>query len=165
MRDKWTRRAATIGCALAAPVAFAACGSSTDSTTTTTTAATTTTTVLPGTTTTAPAPTTTVPTPMLSIDAFYSPTKNINCELPNRGITTVFCETMIPPRTARMTPDGVMTEGTDVGNAGVGTPILPYGSSTTVAPFTCLSATTGVTCTTTGGRGFTIAGSGITRVG
>jgi ABC-type glycerol-3-phosphate transport system substrate-binding protein len=145
------------GC-IAAALTLAACGSSpgpapdTSSTSTTT---------VPTTSTT----TSTVPAQSLSIAAFYSPTMNINCELPQATITNVFCETSNPPRTVVMTPDGSLTQGTSIGNAGVGTPVLPYGSSPTVAPFTCRSEPGGVTCTTTGGKGFTIAQSGITPVG
>jgi len=156
--NAWTRRATTIGCVIAAAT-LGACSTSTGTSSTTTAMAPTTTTTV------APTATTTVPAQSLSIAAFYSPSKNINCELPHATITDVFCETTSPPRTVQMTPAGVVTEGTSIGNAGVGTPVLPYGSSTTVAPFTCLSATIGVTCTTTGGKGFTIANSGMTHVG
>ena len=51
-----------------------------------------------------------------------------------------------------------------LGNAGEGTPTLAYGTETGVGPFRCLSAATGVTCTITGGKGFTISTSGITPV-
>lgn len=48
-----------------------------------------------------------------------------------------------------------------LGDAGISTPTLAYGTATGVGPFRCVSATTGSTCTASG-QGFRITRSGIT---
>jgi hypothetical protein len=86
-----------------------------------------------------------------------------------------------PPQTVHMDANGTLTtcagvvgsdasNKCDIGNPGYGpggtpTPTLGYGQTTSLGPFTCLSAPGGVTCTVPGGRGFTISITGITPVG
>jgi hypothetical protein len=98
---------------------------------------------------------------------FLSPTRNISCEINHQrsGVPDgVYCQTFSPPQSVKMSPDGSFTTCTGsncVGNPGIGTPILAYGQTTGVGPFSCLSAESGVTCTASG-RGFEISRSGIT---
>jgi hypothetical protein len=124
------------------------------------------------------APTTVVPTaassatlvPMQTAAGgeFLSPSGNISCEVDyhKAGLTEVYCQTGTPPQSVTMSADGKYTTCTGVqclGNPGIGTPTLAYGTATGVGPFRCESATTGVTCTV-GGTGFRIAAAGITPV-
>lgn len=96
---------------------------------------------------------------------FASPSGNISCQV---GLTKVECQTGIPAQSVTTSGiDGTYTTCTGqqcLSNAGDGTPTLAYGTETGVGPFLCESATTGVTCTTTNGRGFQISSSGITSV-
>jgi hypothetical protein len=64
--------------------------------------------------------------------------------------------------------DSTLKECTGVSclsNAGLNTPMLPYGTSITLGPFTCLSMTTGMKCTLVNGNGFVLARSGVTPLG
>jgi len=104
--------------------------------------------------------------------AVLSPTGNIACGMyvpPASDPGEVHCATFSPPRTADMTPGGAVTtcsgSSCPVGNPAPDTPVLDYGAATGVGPFVCASATTGMTCTVTGGRGFTISRSGVTPLG
>jgi hypothetical protein len=94
---------------------------------------------------------------------FYSPTQNISCEI-DPG--TELCLTWTPPRSATLMPDGTYTTcsgDTCLSNAGVGTGTLAYGTSTSNGTFTCVSRTSGMTCTAEG-RGYTISTAGIVPV-
>ena len=95
---------------------------------------------------------------------FVSPSGNISCQV---SLTEALCLTGTPAQSVTMGGTGSYTTCTGLqclSNAGDGTPTLAYGTETGVGPFLCESATTGVTCTTTDGRGFQISGSGITAV-
>jgi hypothetical protein len=98
---------------------------------------------------------------------FLSPSGNINCEIDDRtGLVGAYCQTSNPARSVHMDASGAYTVCTGqqcLGNAGAGVPTLAYGTETGVGPFRCVSATTGVTCTS-GGKGFVISTSGITPV-
>jgi hypothetical protein len=103
---------------------------------------------------------------------FYSPTKNISCEIDynvgSSGPIETLCLTIMPARLVTLQSDGSLTECTGpqcLSNAGVDTPTLAYGSSITLGPFTCKSATAGVTCTLANGDGFLISTSGTTPQG
>ena len=117
-----------------------------------------------------------------SVCAFLSPITGLNCEINwETNDTDTYCQTNTPPQTVHMDPNGTLTTCTDVvhsdmsnkcdignpgyGTGGVPTPTLVYGLTLSLGPFTCLSAASGVTCTVTSGRGFTISSSGITPVG
>lgn len=103
--------------------------------------------------------------------SFLLPSRNIGCELNfhrGSGMTDeAYCQSDSPPQSVRMTPAGAFktcTGETCLGNAGEGTPVLGYGQSAAVGPFTCRSDTNGVTCTASG-RGFTLSNAGVTPVG
>lgn len=109
------------------------------------------------------ASTTRVPMQTAAGGEFLSPSGNISCEV---SLTTVYCQTGTPARSVTMAATGRYTTCAGVtclGNPGEKTPTLAYGKATGVGSFLCVSATTGVTCTT-GGKGFQISASGITSV-
>jgi len=101
-----------------------------------------------------------------------SPTGNIACGI-YYGSTPddqkVHCATLSPPQTADMTVSGAVKSCSgstcNLGNPGFEVPALAYGSATGVGPFLCVSAITGMTCSVTGGRGFTISRAGIELIG
>ncbi len=164
-----------MGLTAVAVLALAACGSgsptASSSTTTSGRLSTTTTAVRPTTTTaTAPSTTTTTLVAMQTANGgeFLSPSGNISCEVnyQRSGLTSVYCQTNTPPRSATLSADGSFTMCTGMqclGNPGLTTPTLAYGATTGVGPYRCTSATSGVTCTADG-KGFRIATSGITPV-
>jgi len=177
VRSRFPARLTGGAVALGAAVLLAACGSGPATTSTSTTAGPTTSTTAAATTTTGSPTSTTVsgvPMPFVPMQTatggeFVSPSGNISCEVDfsptNEG---ALCLTVQPPRSVNMTVDGTLTQCVGVqclSNAGVDTPILAYGTKTGVGPFRCVSATTGVTCTVTSGKGFTINTAGITPVG
>jgi hypothetical protein len=163
---------------LIAATVLSACSSnpSTAPTTTTSRAAPSSTVPAGATTTTGPtgATATTHPTPTLPMQTatggeFLSPTGNISCEIDDTSSNqSVLCQTLSPPQSVTMTASGALTKCTGPqcsSNPGEDTPTLAYGTATGVGPFRCLSATTGVTCTVTGGKGFQISASGISQLG
>ena len=104
--------------------------------------------------------------------SFVTPSGNLGCDMSyHRGSgipDETFCQTDSPPQTVRMSTDGsfkTCAGETCLGNAGEGTPTLAYGLTAGVGPFNCRSETSGITCTVTSGRGFTISRDGITPVG
>jgi hypothetical protein len=107
-----------------------------------------------------------------SVTEFYSPTKNISCEIDAAtgptGTNQALCLTLSPAQSATLTASGTLTKcaGQDcLSNAGENTPTLNYGVSITLGSITCLSTRAGMTCTLSSGAGFTIATSGITPLG
>lgn len=111
----------------------------------------------------------TFPLQSASRGEFFSPTKNISCEIDDTAtLRQAFCETITPPRSVTMMVDGSLTRCTGqqcLGNAGENTPTLPYGSTTGTGPFRCTSTSLGMTCTVTSGKGFRIAAGGISPIG
>jgi hypothetical protein len=110
-----------------------------------------------------------------NVCSFYSPSHNISCEIDyQRGAGTpdmAYCQ-IAPPQllqqSVHMDPTGafaVCTGETCLGNPGLGQATLAYGQTAGIGPFSCLSEVSGVTCTVTSGRGFTISSSGITPAG
>lgn len=104
--------------------------------------------------------------------SFLLPSRNIGCELSfQRGSgmpDETYCQSDSPPQSVRMTPVGTFKTcngETCLGNPGQGTPVLAYGQSAGLGPFSCKSDTGGVTCTVTSGRGFTLSSAGVTPVG
>ncbi len=104
--------------------------------------------------------------------SFLLPSRNLGCEMSyHRGNDIpdeTYCQTDSPPQTVRMSTDGSFKScvgETCLGNPGEGTPTLGYGQSAAVGPFNCRSEVSGITCTVTSGRGFTISRAGITPVG
>jgi hypothetical protein len=120
----------------------------------------------------APAPasaastTTTVPLQSPHGGEFESPSGNISCELDfhERGVPNqTYCQTVSPPKSVTMSATGTLKTCSGmvcIGNPALNVITLPYGSSTGVGPFRCLSSTSGVTCTTSG-KGFEISRAGI----
>ena len=103
---------------------------------------------------------------------FFSPSRNISCEInDNFGqtlLTATLCFTITPPRSVTLRTDGVLVECSGdqcLANAGVGTPTLGYGDSIRLGPFTCLSSMAGMRCTLANGDGFLISRSGTTPLG
>jgi hypothetical protein len=160
-----------VGGTAAAALLVVACSSTpsanspTGSTTTTPTTAASTTTS----TTTVSTTTVTVPLETATSGEFYSPSKNISCEIDNTtSVQQVFCQTMTPPQSVRMKQDGTLTKCAGqqcLGNPGENTPTLPYGSATGAGPFRCLSTQQGMSCTVNSGSGFLIATAGISSIG
>ena len=110
-----------------------------------------------------------------NVCSFYSPSHNISCEIDyQRGADTpdmAYCQ-ITPPQllqpSVHMDPTeafAVCTGETCLGNPGLGQATLAYGQTAGIGPFSCLSEVSGVTCTVTSGRGFTISSSGITPAG
>lgn len=137
------------------------------SATTSTSGATTTSTTSSATTTTA----TLVPQTSTSTE-FYAPSGNLECEIDNQfgqdSLTQAMCLTETPARSATLGADSSLKQCTGqlcLSNAALGTPQLPYGTSITLGPFTCLSMTTGMKCTLGNGNGFVLARSGVTPLG
>jgi hypothetical protein len=104
--------------------------------------------------------------------AFLSPSRNISCEVNYKrdpGLSDeAYCQTNEPQQSAHLSTGGVVTTCKGVsclGNAGEGTPTLAYDQTASVGPFTCTSKPDGVTCTVSGGKGFTISNAGITSIG
>jgi len=167
----------------ACALALAACSSSpspSSSSTTSTTPATTTTTARSTTSTSAPSGTTsstsqtsgTLVPQSSTITEFYSPSKNISCEIDNNvgatATTGALCLTISPPKSVTLMTDSTLKECTGVNclsNAGVNTPTLAYGQSITLGPFTCASSTAGMKCTLASGDGFLISSSATTALG
>jgi hypothetical protein len=107
-----------------------------------------------------------------SVTEFYSPTKNISCEIDASngptGVNQALCLTLSPAQSATLTASGTLTKcsgQTCLSNAGENTPTLNYGTSITLGSITCLSLAAGMKCTLSSGAGFTIASSGITPLG
>ncbi len=103
---------------------------------------------------------------------FYSPSKNISCEIDynfgTSSLTQTLCLTLSPPKSVVLKTDGSLTECSGqqcLSNAGENTPTLAYGSVITLGPFTCQSSAAGVKCTLTSGAGFVISSSAITPQG
>jgi hypothetical protein len=107
-----------------------------------------------------------------TITEFYSPSKNISCEIDNNvgtsATTSALCLTISPPKSVTLKTDSSLTECTGVNclsNAGTNTPTLAYGQSITLGPFTCASSTAGIKCTLANGDGFLISSSATTALG
>ena len=161
--------ALTVAACSSAPSTSASSTSTTSGarSTTTSTSGTTTTSTSSATTTTA----TLVPQTSTSTE-FYAPSGNLECEIDNQfgqnSLTQAMCLTETPARSATLGADSSLKQCTGqlcLSNAALGTPQLPYGTSITLGPFTCLSMTTGMKCTLGNGNGFVLARSGVTPLG
>lgn len=110
----------------------------------------------------------------MSQGAFFSPSGNISCEIiyggagagPDRASCQVASENLL----VSMDVSGGYTSCTETDPQCVGgwnpedLRTLAYGTETGVGPFLCESATTGITCTVTNGKGFQVSRSGVTPV-
>ena len=111
---------------------------------------------------------------------FYSPSRNISCEMntaPQAGgnfadgspiAPYVMCMSLNPAQSATLLTDGSVMDCLGIkclSNAGIDTPILPYGSETGAGPFLCSSSTEAMTCKNLSGKGFSISSSGLSHLG
>lgn len=102
---------------------------------------------------------------------FLSPSGNISCELDYRraGLPdTAYCVSRTPQQSVSMNPEGVLDVCTGencMSDPPLEATTLGYGQTTGIGPFTCRSEESGMTCTVTSGRGFTISASGIAPIG
>jgi hypothetical protein len=156
----------------ACALALAACSSSSNSSSTTTTASAVTTTTAASTTSSTSQTSGTLVPQTPTITEFYSPSKNISCEIDNNAgstaITSALCLTISPPKSVTLKTDSSLTECTGqdcLSNAGENTPTLAYGQSITLGPFTCASSTAGIKCTLANGDGFLISSTATTALG
>jgi hypothetical protein len=120
----------------------------------------------------------TTPTTSGTYARFYTPSRNIACEMSDNGTAPagIGCIMQKPPALASLKASGVATicQHQDLkctGNLG-DDPSLPparelaYGSSVTVGRFRCTSASTGATCIVTAtGKGFLISRQSVRTVG
>jgi hypothetical protein len=104
--------------------------------------------------------------------SFLSPSRNIGCEMDYQRGTGIpdetYCQTTSPPQSVHLSTDGTFKTCTGescLGNAGQGTPTLPYGQTAWLGPFSCRSEESGISCKVTSGRGFSISNAGITPTG
>jgi hypothetical protein len=160
----------------ACALALAACSSSPSSSngpTTTATPSSATTSTSAHSTTSSSSPTSGTLVPQTAtITEFYSPSKNISCEIDNNvgtsATTSALCLTVSPPKSVTLKTDSSLTECTGVAclsNAGTNTPTLGYGQAITLGPFTCASSTAGMKCTLANGDGFLISSAATTALG
>jgi hypothetical protein len=118
-----------------------------------------------------------VSTPRRTEADFYSPSRNISCEM-NDGRkqvgTYVYCQSMAHPHSVHMGRNGrleichggSLTTTHCLGNPGEHTPVLRYGHHISLKHFRCRSARSGVTCTVIkSGKGFRIDSARVHRVG
>ena len=159
-------------CALALAACSSSPSSSNSSTTTTTSPPATTSSSSTSTTSSTPQTSGTLVPQTATITEFYSPSKNISCEIDNNVVTSAttsaLCLTVSPPKSVTLKTDSSLTECTGVdclSNAGTNTPTLAYGQSITLGPFTCASSTAGIKCTLANGDGFLISSSATTALG
>ena len=110
---------------------------------------------------------------------FYSPSRNLSCQVDSYAPggsgapseSGAYCESISGGFSLTLNPDGTLTQctagtvGGCLSNAGVDTPVLAYGTSYVVGPFTCLSKTSGMQCTIATGAGFLISASAVTPLG
>jgi hypothetical protein len=161
----------------ACALALAACSSSStsgSSSTTSTTSApsSTSTSAAAGTTSTTTQTSGTLVPQTSTVTEFYSPSKNISCEIDNNlgssALTSTLCLTISPPKSVTLMTDSTLNECTGencLSNAGENTPTLAYGQSITLGPFTCASSTAGIKCTLASGDGFLISSQAVTPLG
>jgi hypothetical protein len=159
-------------CVLALTACSSGPTSGSSSTTSTTSASTTSTSAAAATTSTTTQTSGTLVPQTSTVTEFYSPSKNISCEIDNNlgssALTSALCLTVSPPKSATLMTDSTLNECTGVNclsNAGENTPTLAYGQSITLGPFTCASSTAGMKCTLASGDGFLISSQAITPLG
>jgi hypothetical protein len=109
--------------------------------------------------------------------SFYSPSKNISCEMDDEreGVGShVYCQSVAHPHSVKMSlaaglticRDGTLATTRCLGNPGEHTPVLQYGKHITLAHFRCESQKAGVLCTVIKtGKGFRIDSTGVRRIG
>jgi hypothetical protein len=126
-----------------------------------------------GTTVTTVVPTTVVATGALAHPTsgmeFLSPSGNLSCQIDNGPPfpdQSAYCQSVATDTSATLGPDGVYRTCHNrgcLGNPAPNIPVLAYGQSVTLGPFTCSSATDGMTCVAAG-KGFLISRAGVAAV-
>lgn len=103
---------------------------------------------------------------------FVSPSGNIGCELDHQVVhgtgDRAYCQTFSPARSVTLSSDGrikMCTGHSCIGNGPENAYTLPYGSSTELGPFRCVSRPTGMTCTAAAATGFEISRAGVRKLG
>jgi len=99
-------------------------------------------------------------TPSNNIACIYTPQGGSATYVPEDGGPELQCDRAEPTYLRFILGrQGKAKELSDVGDQGccAGTNTLQYGSTWSVAPFSCVSATTGLTCTRGDGHGFFIS--------
>src|SRR3974390_1083198 len=97
---------------------------------------------------------------------FLSPSGNISCQIddgPPFPDQSAYCQSVSNDTPAPLGPDGVdrpCHNSGCLGNPASNIPVLAYGKSVTLGPFTCSSATDGMTCMAAG-KGFLISRAGV----
>ena len=124
------------------------------------------------TTSTTSSPITTMPTLPLESQTrggFYSPSRDIGCEIDDTPpAASIYCQTINPQRSATLNENGSVAVCNGVaclGNPALNTPTLPYGTATGSGSYLCVSEVSGMTCTMAGGKGFKISSAGVTPLG
>lgn len=105
------------------------------------------------------------------VQFFGTPSGNIHCEINFQRAQIrdgAYCMSIEPLQNASIRSDGsferVCTNDPVCGsNPPQDEPVLPYGQSAVLGPFTCLSEASGVTCTANG-SGFAISPKGVVPV-
>jgi hypothetical protein len=97
---------------------------------------------------------------------FLSPSRNISCQIdygspyPDQS---AYCQSVSNDTSATLGLDGTYRTCHNrgcLGNPAANIPVLAYGQSLTLGPFTCRSATDGMTCVAAG-KGFLISRAGV----
>jgi hypothetical protein len=97
---------------------------------------------------------------------FLSPSGNISCQIddgPPFPDQSAYCQSVSNDTSATLGPDGAYRTCHNsgcLGNPASNSPVLAYGKSVTLGPFTCSSATDGMTCVAAG-KGFLISRAGV----
>ena len=105
----------------------------------------------------------TVASPALAkVTWFYSPSKNISCEVSSGGErgAYAFCQSLQKPRSVTLNEQGTLKvcDGTKcLGDGPEDAFELGYGKSVKVGNFECMSKTTGMRCVSPSGNGFELS--------
>lgn len=98
--------------------------------------------------------------PSQNIGCIYTPQGGSSVYTPPDGGPELLCDRVMPSyRRFILSSSGKAVMYTNVGDQGCcgGDNTLPYGTSWRIEPFTCKSASTGLTCTRDDGHGFFIS--------
>ena len=110
-------------------------------------------------------------TAMATYAGFYSPSRNLSCEMADRDArgSYVYCQSAKAPKNVRMSLGGrlkICRGSHCLGDPAENTPPLGYGRKITIGRFRCLSLKSGVRCTVIrSGKGFLIHRDGVRQIG
>ena len=99
---------------------------------------------------------------LAEVKSFYSPSKNISCEVSSGGErgAYAFCQSLQKPRSVTLSEQGTLEvcDGTKcLGDGPEDAFELGYGKSVKVGNFECMSKTTGMRCVSPSGNGFELS--------